>query len=162
MDSGTSPQGSWKIEFTGGEQDGVKVESVAYTLEGEGRKLGFAVMCRSANGNKVYSGAIMAARTSAAVGDGFWDSYKVSAGQESVLMDNALSGCDATEDGWHRFLIKGGYNYLDVKELMNATVAKSAYTVKRRRFCSEPKNATLRKVVNIRTTLYVGTNREPA
>lgn len=109
------------VKLTTGSDDGITTLSVSYSIQDNstGKGLAFAVMKMTGGKNTVYKGAIAAKSTTEAFPHGYWDEYKISKGQSTVSMTDALSFPDNNENGYE-FLIMGGLSESGVNALKNA------------------------------------------
>lgn len=71
--------------------------------------------------NSVYKFGIMAGRKTESFPNLYWDSYIISLGQDTMLMDNALA-TPATEGEYQVYVIAGGISHSKLQQLKAATL----------------------------------------
>lgn len=102
-------------------KDDIKTKSLAYSIieEASGKGLGFGISKIESNGNRIYKGFIAAKKTTEAFEESFWNQYKISCGQSTIIMSNAISGPNK-EDEDFEFMIMGGLSESQIEALKNA------------------------------------------
>lgn len=102
-------------------EDGSRDTSVAYSIKEDstGKGLLFAVTRTEIGKNVIYKGYIEARREDEPFEHGYWDRYKISTGQKTVLMKDALTTPDDSDDG-HYFIIMGALFDTQLESLKNA------------------------------------------
>ena len=102
-------------------EDGIKTKTLAYSIleEKSNKGLGFCILQMESNDNRIYKGLIVAKKPTEAFENLFWNQYRISCGQSTITMSNAISGPDK-EDEDYEFIIMGGLSENQVTALKNA------------------------------------------
>ena len=114
----------YEIRYQKEVNDGITSEVVNYiiTETTSGKKMGIAVnKTGTSQVNSVYKFGIMAGRKTESFPNLYWDSYIISLGQDTLLMDNDLA-TPATEGEYQVYVIAGGISHSKLQQLKAATL----------------------------------------